>query len=148
MDLQTRPYKLRNLELNFDVGLGQICNFAWSGITLDPLLVLDNPRHPNFNSGTRHLESIIRARIPSITSLINKSIDELESEMDHLGRPTAVDAGLIPVDSHMIINYLVHCFSRPCGDRISGIFDNQLPAALRKLPFDRHLSLQNVRKIV
>ena len=38
--------------------------------------------------------------------------------------------------------------SRPGGDRIYGVFDNQLPAALRKLPFDRHLSLQNVRKIV
>lgn len=37
---------------------------------------------------------MIRARIPSITSLINKSIDELESEMDHLGRPIAVDAGV------------------------------------------------------
>lgn len=42
----------------------------------------------------QHLESVIRARIPSITSLINKSIDELESEMDHLGRPIAVDAGV------------------------------------------------------
>lgn len=39
-------------------------------------------------------------------------------------------------------------FSRPGGDRIYGVFDNQLPAALRKLPFDRHLSIQNVRKIV
>lgn len=38
--------------------------------------------------------------------------------------------------------------SRPGGDRIYGVFDNQLPAALKKLPFDRHLSLQNVRKIV
>lgn len=37
---------------------------------------------------------------------------------------------------------------RPGGDRIYGVFDHQLPAALRKLPFDRHLSLQNVRKIV
>ncbi|PIN00340.1 hypothetical protein CDL12_27160 [Handroanthus impetiginosus] len=37
---------------------------------------------------------------------------------------------------------------RPGGDRIYGVFDNQLPAALRKLPFDRHLSVQNVRKIV
>lgn len=37
---------------------------------------------------------------------------------------------------------------RPGGDRIYGVFDNQLPAALRKLPFDRHLSIQNVRKIV
>lgn len=42
----------------------------------------------------QHLETVIRARIPSITSLINKSIDELESEMDHLGRPIAVDAGV------------------------------------------------------
>lgn len=39
-------------------------------------------------------------------------------------------------------------FSRPGGDRIYGVFDNQLPAALKKLPFDRHLSLQNVKKIV
>lgn len=37
---------------------------------------------------------------------------------------------------------------RPGGDRIYGVFDHQLPAALRKLPFDRHLSLQNVRKVV
>ncbi|CAN6460962.1 unnamed protein product [Victoria cruziana] len=42
---------------------------------------------------SRHLESVIRSRIPNISSLINKSIDELESEMDHLGRPIAVDAG-------------------------------------------------------
>lgn len=39
-------------------------------------------------------------------------------------------------------------FRRPGGDRIYGVFDNQLPAALRKLPFDRHLSPQNVRKVV
>ncbi|KAF9598647.1 hypothetical protein IFM89_029897, partial [Coptis chinensis] len=41
----------------------------------------------------QHLEAVIRARIPNITSLINKTIDELESEMDHLGRPIALDAG-------------------------------------------------------
>ncbi|RWW36552.1 hypothetical protein BHE74_00058415, partial [Ensete ventricosum] len=37
---------------------------------------------------------------------------------------------------------------RPGGDRIYGVFDNQLPVALKKLPFDRHLSLQNVKKVV
>lgn len=42
----------------------------------------------------------------------------------------------------------VYCHRRPGGDRIYNVFDNQLPAALRKLPFDRHLSLQNVRKVV
>ncbi|PRQ56386.1 putative dynamin central domain, Dynamin superfamily [Rosa chinensis] len=37
---------------------------------------------------------------------------------------------------------------RPGGYRIYGVFDNQLPAALRRLPFDRHLSMQNVRRVV
>lgn len=42
----------------------------------------------------QHLESVIKSRIPSISSLINKSVDELESELDQLGRPIAVDAGV------------------------------------------------------
>ncbi|KAA8532485.1 hypothetical protein F0562_032515 [Nyssa sinensis] len=37
---------------------------------------------------------------------------------------------------------------RPGGDRIYGVFDNQLPAALKKLPLDRHLSQNNVRKVI
>ncbi|XP_050387014.1 phragmoplastin DRP1E-like isoform X3 [Argentina anserina] len=103
---------------------------------------------------SQHLESVIRARIPSITSLINKSIDELESEMDHLGRPIAVDAGAQLYTILELCRAFDRIFKehldggRAGGDRIYGVFDNQLPAALRKLPFDRHLSLQNVRKVV
>ncbi|KAL5560598.1 hypothetical protein UlMin_036809 [Ulmus minor] len=103
---------------------------------------------------SKHLESVIRARIPSITSLINKTIDELESEMDHLGRPIAVDAGAQLYTILELCRAFDRIFKehldggRPGGDRIYGVFDNQLPAALRKLPFDRHLSLQNVRKVV
>ncbi|KAL6557330.1 Phragmoplastin drp1e [Orobanche minor] len=103
---------------------------------------------------SRHLESVIKARIPSITSLINKSIDELESELDHLGRPIAVDAGAQLYTILELCRAFDKIFKehldggRPGGDRIYGVFDNQLPAALRKLPFDRHLSVQNVRKIV
>ncbi|CAI0447618.1 unnamed protein product [Linum tenue] len=103
---------------------------------------------------SKHLEAVIRARIPSITSMINKTIEELESEMDHLGRPIAADAG---AQLYLILE-LLRAFDRifkehldggrPGGDRIYGVFDNQLPAALRKLPFDRHLSMQNVRKVV
>ncbi|KAK6251005.1 hypothetical protein SCA6_005010 [Theobroma cacao] len=103
---------------------------------------------------SKHLESVIRARLPGITSLINKSIDELEAELSHLGRPVAVDAGA------QLYTILEFCRAfdrifkehldggRPGGDRIYGVFDHQLPAALRKLPFDRHLSLQNIRKVV
>ncbi|XP_059448748.1 phragmoplastin DRP1E [Corylus avellana] len=103
---------------------------------------------------SKHLETVIRARIPSITSLINKSIDELESELDHLGRPIAVDAGAQLYTILELCRAFDRIFKehldggRPGGDRIYGVFDNQLPAALRKLPFDRHLSLQNVRKVV
>ncbi|XP_057979077.1 phragmoplastin DRP1E [Malania oleifera] len=103
---------------------------------------------------SKHLESVIRARIPNITSLINKSIDELESEMDHLGRPIAVDAGAQLYTILELCRAFDRIFKehldggRPGGDRIYGVFDNQLPAALRKLPFDRHLSLQNVKKVV
>ncbi|KAF3445326.1 hypothetical protein FNV43_RR10502 [Rhamnella rubrinervis] len=103
---------------------------------------------------SKHLETVIRARIPSITSLINKSIDELESEMDHLGRPVAVDAGAQLYTILELCRAFDRIFKehldggRPGGDRIYGVFDNQLPAALRKLPFDRHLSLQSVKKVV
>lgn len=46
----------------------------------------------------------------------------------------------------LFLPVLVNC-RRAGGDRIYAVF-NQLPVALRKLPFDRHLSLQNVRKVV
>ncbi|XP_028787296.1 dynamin-related protein 1E isoform X2 [Neltuma alba] len=103
---------------------------------------------------SQQLESAIRARIPSITSLINKSIDELESEMDHLGRPIALDAGAQLYTILELCRAFDRIFKehldggRPGGDRIYNVFDNQLPAALRKLPFDRHLSIQNVRRVV
>ncbi|XP_072967351.1 phragmoplastin DRP1E-like [Typha angustifolia] len=103
---------------------------------------------------SQHLESVIKARIPSIISLVNRTIDELETEMDKIGKPVAVDAG---AQLYTILD-LCRAFDRvfkehldggrPGGDRIYGVFDNQLPAALRKLPFDKHLSLQNVKKVV
>lgn len=38
--------------------------------------------------------------------------------------------------------------SRPGGDKIYNIFDNQLPAALKRLQFDKHLAMENVRKLI
>lgn len=103
---------------------------------------------------SKHLESVIRARIPSITSLINKNIDELEVELDRLGRPIGADAGAQLYTILELCRAFDKVFKehldggRPGGDRIYGVFDNQLPAALSKLPFDRYLSLQNVKKVV
>lgn len=39
-------------------------------------------------------------------------------------------------------------FRRAGGHKIYGVFDHQLPAALKKLPLDRHLSPSNVKKVV
>ncbi|KAE8690891.1 Dynamin-related protein 1C [Hibiscus syriacus] len=103
---------------------------------------------------SQHLELVIRQRIPSIIAMINKTIDELNAELDRIGRPIAADGG---AQLYMILE-LCRAFDRvfkehldggrPGGDRIYGVFDHQLPAALKKLPFDRHLSLKNVQKVV
>jgi hypothetical protein len=42
----------------------------------------------------QHLEAFIKARIPSIQAMINKQIDELETELNQIGRPLANDAGV------------------------------------------------------
>jgi dynamin GTPase len=103
---------------------------------------------------SKHLEAVIKNRIPSIQALINKTIDELENEMNQLGRPIAVDGGAQLYTILEICRAFDHIFKehldggRPGGERIYGVFDNQLPAALRKLPFDRKLSMQNIRKVV
>ncbi|KAG4999288.1 hypothetical protein JHK87_020360 [Glycine soja] len=103
---------------------------------------------------SQHLEQVIRQKIPSIIALINKTIDELNAELDRIGRPIAVDSGA------QLYTILEMCRAfdkvfrehldggRPGGDRIYGVFDHQLPAALKKLPFDRHLSLKNVQRVV
>ena len=42
----------------------------------------------------------------------------------------------------------INVHRRPGGDKIYGVFDNQLPAALKRLQFDKHLSMENVRKLI
>lgn len=43
----------------------------------------------------QHLETVIRQRIPSIIALINKTIDELNAELDRIGRPIGVDGAVM-----------------------------------------------------
>ncbi|KAF4384560.1 hypothetical protein F8388_003867 [Cannabis sativa] len=88
---------------------------------------------------SKHLETVIKSRIPSLQSLISKTITELEGELSRLGRPIATDAGIFKEHLDGV---------RPGGDKIYGVFDNQFPAALKRLQFDKHLSMDNVRKII
>ncbi|XP_052170646.1 dynamin-related protein 5A [Diospyros lotus] len=103
---------------------------------------------------SRHLEQVIKSRIPGLQSLINKTIIELETELSRLGRPVATDAG----GKLYMIMEICRIFDgifkehldgiRPGGDKIYSVFDNQLPAALKRLQFDKHLSMENVRKLI
>lgn len=45
--------------------------------------------------------------MPGILSLVNKTIDEIETELDHLGKPAAVDAGVIKLTKTF---HLLECF--------------------------------------
>ncbi|XP_042022417.1 phragmoplastin DRP1C-like isoform X2 [Salvia splendens] len=103
---------------------------------------------------SQHLEKVIRQRIPSIIALINKTIDELNAELDRIGRPVGVDGGAQLYTILEMCRAFDRIFKehldggRPGGDKIYSVFDHQIPAALKKLPFDRHLSQSNVKKVI
>ncbi|KAK4744524.1 hypothetical protein SAY87_010836 [Trapa incisa] len=103
---------------------------------------------------SKHLESIIKSRIPGLQSLINKTIIELESELSRLGKPVATDAGgklymIMEISRGFDQIFRDHLDgTRSGGDKVYAVFDNQLPAALKRLQFDKNLSLDKVRKLI
>ncbi|PIN12376.1 Vacuolar sorting protein VPS1, dynamin [Handroanthus impetiginosus] len=103
---------------------------------------------------SKHLEAVIKSRIPGLQSLINKTIIELESELSRLGKPVATDAGgklymIMEICRMFDGTFKEHLDGvRPGGDKIYNVFDNQLPAALKRLQFDKHLAMENVRKLI
>ncbi|PSS11660.1 Dynamin-related protein like [Actinidia chinensis var. chinensis] len=103
---------------------------------------------------SKHLEQVIKSRIPGLQSLINKTIIEIETELSRLGKPVATDAG----GKLYMIMEICRIFDgifkehldgiRSGGEKIYNVFDNQLPAAIKRLQFDKHLSMDNVRKLI
>ncbi|KAK8636222.1 hypothetical protein V6N13_004926 [Hibiscus sabdariffa] len=103
---------------------------------------------------SKHLETVIKSRIPGLQSLINKTILELETELSRLGKPIATDAGgklytTMEICRAFDQNFKEHLDGvRAGGEKIYGVFDNQLPATLKRLQFDKHLSIENIRKLI
>lgn len=103
---------------------------------------------------SKHLEQVIKSKIPGIQSLINNNIDKLEKDLEGLGRPIGEDQGaqlytVLEMCRHFDRIFKDHLDGgRPGGERVHGVFENKLMAAFKKLPFDKHLSLQNVRRVV
>ncbi|BBH02959.1 DYNAMIN-like 1E [Prunus dulcis] len=94
---------------------------------------------------SKHLESVIKARIPGIASLSTKALVNLKPSWIILAQLYTI-LELCRAFDRIFKEHLDG--GRPGGDRIFAVFDHQLPVALKRLPFDRHLSLQNVRKVV
>ncbi|OMP02929.1 hypothetical protein COLO4_10713 [Corchorus olitorius] len=103
---------------------------------------------------SKHLEVVIKSKIPGIQSLINKTIAELETELSRLGKPIAADAGgklytIMEICRLFDQNYREHLDGvRPGGDKVYNVFDNQLPAALKRLQFDKQLSMDNIKRLI
>ncbi|XP_074329756.1 phragmoplastin DRP1A [Apium graveolens] len=103
---------------------------------------------------SKHLEAVIKSRIPALQSLINKTIIELETELSRLGKPVATDAGgklymIMEICRSFDQIFKEHLDGiRPGGDKVYNVFDNQLPAALKRLQFDKQLAMENVRKLI
>ncbi|XP_027362013.1 dynamin-related protein 12A-like isoform X3 [Abrus precatorius] len=103
---------------------------------------------------SKHLEAVIKSKIPGIQSLISKTIAELEAELSRLGKPIAADDGGKLYAIMEICRSFDQIFKehldgvRPGGDKIYNVFDNQLPAALKRLQFDKQLSMENIKKLI
>ncbi|KAJ8491846.1 hypothetical protein OPV22_013567 [Ensete ventricosum] len=103
---------------------------------------------------SKHLEQVIKSRIPGIQSLISKTVAELEGELSRLGKPIAADAGgklyaIMEICRIFDQIYKEHLDGvRPGGEKVYNVFDAQLPAALKRLQFDKQLSMENVRKLI
>ncbi|PWA50883.1 dynamin central domain-containing protein [Artemisia annua] len=103
---------------------------------------------------SKHLEGVIKSRIPGLQSLISKTVADLEAELSHLGKPISTDAGgklLVIMDICRAFDqiYKDHLDGmRSGGDKIYHVFESQLPAALKSLQFDKQLSLENIKKLI
>ncbi|XP_061374137.1 dynamin-related protein 5A-like isoform X2 [Gastrolobium bilobum] len=103
---------------------------------------------------SKHLEAVIKSKIPGIQSLINNTIAEIEAELSRLGKPIAADDGGKLYAIMEICRSFDQIFKehldgvRSGGDKIYNVFDNQLPAALKRLQFDKQLSMENIRKLI
>ncbi|XP_074263402.1 dynamin-related protein 5A-like [Silene latifolia] len=103
---------------------------------------------------SKHLETVIKSRIPGLLSLINKTIIDIETELSRLGRPISTDAGgklymIMEICRGFDQIFKEHLDGvRAGGDKIYGVFDNQLPADLKRLQFDKNLSMDNVRRLI
>ncbi|CAN6327340.1 unnamed protein product [Urochloa humidicola] len=103
---------------------------------------------------SKHLEQVIKSRIPGIQSLITKTIAELETELNRLGKPIANDAGgklytIMEICRMFDSIYKEHLDGvRPGGEKVYHVFDNQFPVAIKRLQFDKQLSMENVKKLI
>ncbi|KAF8676303.1 hypothetical protein HU200_047180 [Digitaria exilis] len=86
--------------------------------------------------------------------IMSKATAELETELSRLGKPIATDAGgklynIMEICRMFDSIYKEHLDgARSGGEKIYYVSDNQFPVALKRLQFEKHLSMENVKKLI
>lgn len=96
----------------------------------------------------------VRRQLPNISGFVNKSIMDLQKELEALGGPAATSRG------EMVHLVLTLCrkfetsFSRLIeggkggGELILTVFEKRLPDAIEKLPFKKMLEVNYVKRVI
>lgn len=67
--------------------------------------------------GLQHLEAVIKARMPGILAMINKMIDDIETELNQIGRPLSNDAG-VRMKCFFVLHFLLSNFCEVVGSSV------------------------------
>lgn len=103
---------------------------------------------------SNHLIHEIMKQLPSLQQYIDTSVSQLQKELKDLGNDISGNRGQM---LHMILTLCQKaekCFEKIVdggaggGERILEVFEVKLKEAIQKLPFDKILTLKNVRNIV
>lgn len=106
------------------------------------------------NKLSNHLISEITRKLPEIQSYVDKTIVDYKSQLTNLGNDVSGNRGKM---LHLILTLcqkVEKAFTRIVeggeggGERILEVFDVKLKEAIYKLPFDKILTLKNVRNTI
>ncbi|KAI8462851.1 MAG: dynamin-related GTPase [Monoraphidium minutum] len=128
---------------------------GWVGVSTESYRDLDNTGTTYLaNKLSNHLVSEITRKLPEIQSYVDKTILDYKHQLTSLGSDVGANRGKM---LHLILTLcqkVEKAFTRIVeggeggGERILEVFDVKLKESIYKLPFDKILTLKNVRNTI
>lgn len=103
------------------------------------------------------IEMLIQGKLYTIMEICRLFYQNFREHLDgvyvsRLVLPSLIHLSLTSFNFANFVRDFVLTFNvvhrRTGGDKVYNVFDNQLPAALKRLQFDRQLSMENIRKLI